>query len=193
MNWHIFCHFNGFDALNVYHCVYYSCISRVSHYFLTNFAPNMSHKILQISCDNRIKNPNIVWTFKKNIAEGWSILTKPKTMHEYILIYVQMYILRNELVGQPVHTINQKSVKNPDQLMWHLVIVGGFDLHKFTYNVKVSKSEHSSLESSPHFLTIYPKCNNLPPSFGRQKWSIVHISPFDINSSSIWAEEFHPS
>ena len=70
MNLHIFCHFYTFDALNLYHCVYYSCISRVLYCFLTNFAPIMSHKISLISCDNRIKNPNIVWTFKKDIAEG---------------------------------------------------------------------------------------------------------------------------
>ena len=33
------------------HYVFYSCISRVSHYLLTNFALIMSHEISQISCD----------------------------------------------------------------------------------------------------------------------------------------------
>ena len=60
MNWQIFCHFHAFDAFNLYHCVYYSCISHLLHYFLTNFAQIMSHKISLISCDNRIKLQNIV-------------------------------------------------------------------------------------------------------------------------------------
>ena len=55
-----FCHFYAFDALNVYHCVYYSCITSVLHFFWTSFAPIMRHKISLISCDNRIKLLNIV-------------------------------------------------------------------------------------------------------------------------------------
>ena len=52
-----FCHFKAFDAFNVYHYVYYS---RVSHYFLTNFAPILRHEISLISCDYRINSQNIV-------------------------------------------------------------------------------------------------------------------------------------
>ena len=55
MNLHIFCHFYAFDAFDVYHCVYYSCISRILHFFLTNFAPIMSHKISLISCGSKKK------------------------------------------------------------------------------------------------------------------------------------------
>ena len=70
MYWHILCHFYAFDAFNVYNCVYYSCISRISHYLLTNFAPIKSHKIALISCDNRIKSQNTVWIQKKISLRG---------------------------------------------------------------------------------------------------------------------------
>ena len=72
MSWHIFCHFYAFDAFNMYHFVYFSCISDFSHYFLEKFAPIMSYEILLISCDYWIKLQNIVWIQKKRYRWGVS-------------------------------------------------------------------------------------------------------------------------
>ena len=73
------------------------CITHAYHafrtFFLTNFAPIMSHKILLISCDNRIKLQNIVWIQKKILLRG-----------------AQNYICAVEQVVPPIPFIEQKFV-----------------------------------------------------------------------------------
>ena len=56
-----FCYFYAFDAIKVYHYVYYSCISRVSYNFLKKFALIIIHEISLILCDYGSKSQNIVW------------------------------------------------------------------------------------------------------------------------------------
>ena len=63
---------------NLYHYVYYSRISRVSHYFLTN-APIMSHEISLISCVYHIKSQNIVWIKKRDIQGVFCDCRPPKS------------------------------------------------------------------------------------------------------------------